>query len=146
MDRPLRGVALDCDGVIINSVQYHVTAWQKALKEKLNLEVSAQTIRRQEGVRGIEFIGDIAKDHGPSLSQEQIESIYQYKRTVYHSVFKLSPIPGSADLIKTLFDLESSLGKKYLSQADKVFPDLNKLTSWVISEHIQSHGLGPWKL
>jgi len=110
----------DMDGVLINSMEFHIKAWLKAFR-KVNLKATYNEILEMAGVTAIETAKTIAKRNSKVLSDAEIDEINQLKLKNFKEIFvpKLYP-----NLVQNLNKLKSSGGKLYLvSGAHKVIVD-----------------------
>jgi beta-phosphoglucomutase len=104
-----RGVALDMDGVVIDSMKYHEEAWRETFFHFFNFYVEKNEIYLLEGVKGKELIKTITLKHGISVKNEEIPKIHAFKRNYFNKVFLLEPMPGIFGLIELASRLKYKL-------------------------------------
>jgi len=76
----LRGLLLDLDGVVVNSIEDHIEAWRKAFKEIINLEFDPDIIRLTEGMKSKEIAKEIVRLQKIEVKKEKIDEVIQMKR------------------------------------------------------------------
>lgn len=129
-----KAVLFDFDGVIANTVEYHVAAWTKSF-EKYNVQIDPDDIFFQEGQMA-NFIGpNLAKMKGLNLSKEEINEVVKNKRAIYKRITRARVYPQTADLVKKLKNYPLKLaivtgsilpnmivvtGEKFLRQFDAI--------------------------
>jgi HAD superfamily hydrolase (TIGR01509 family) len=88
-------IIFDLDGVLVNSMPYHVRSWQEAFERVAGIRVSKRDIYLLEGMRGAELIAKILADkNGEHVSEELVESVNQEKNRVFRSMEKSAPFAG----------------------------------------------------
>jgi len=80
--RQFQAVIFDLDGVLIDSMPHHVAAWQEVFRS-FHVEVPAEELRRHEGEKARITIGRLAKKHGLSFSDAELEELVERKRRIY---------------------------------------------------------------
>lgn len=96
-----RAVAIDWDGVILDSPPVHLMAWQKALLT-VGITVSESEVYLREGGKDSEIAAGIARSKGIRLTRSQINKVCILKRRLFDELFELKPIEGIVDLINDL--------------------------------------------
>jgi len=86
METILKAIIFDMDGVLINSMQYHVQSWKEAFA-KVNIYPSNQELLLLEGVPYKQTIDIISQKVGIVLSDRQKEDIHEAKKTIMQSIF-----------------------------------------------------------
>ena len=74
----------DVDGVVVDSINQHIRAWQKAFQEVVNAEFDANLIKITEGMRSFEVAEYILNYQNKSLSKQKINEIVAKKQMIYH--------------------------------------------------------------
>ena len=100
----------DLDGTLVDSVYNHVRAWHLALRDE-GIELSVWRIHRKIGMSGGLFTNQLLRELGIELNPETIQRL----RTRHAEHFlalasEVVPLPGAADLLKTLSELELPWG------------------------------------
>lgn len=96
-----QAIAMDMDGVLINSPQTHLRAWKIALR-KFSIDPTDLEILLREGGKDEEIASEIAHSKNIILTQDQIKSVCEKKRITFESLFKTEPIDNILDLISEL--------------------------------------------
>lgn len=98
-----RGVALDMDGVIIDGMSFHVQAWQATYHTFFGVHLPEILIYEREGVKGVEFVRQIAPLLGlPAPDEATVRALNRDKDRRFHDIFRVIPIPGIHDLVALL--------------------------------------------
>lgn len=93
---------IDMDGVIYDSMKYHVRAWQQIVDE-LNIPFNAEEIYIYEGMVGTEIIDKIfRKATGKEITKERAQELYDRKSQLFREIGHNDPMPGTAEMLKTL--------------------------------------------
>jgi beta-phosphoglucomutase len=101
MSKPqLQAVLWDMDGVIADTMQYHMSAWHDILKT-MGVTLTEDEFRPLFGQRHDNIIRYAL---GNNLTHEQIEALSDKKQALYRErVSKdIRPLPGAVELIKSL--------------------------------------------
>lgn len=80
----MKAVIFDLDGVLIDSMKAHVFAWEKVFSD-YGIEVDDYEIYKLEGERNMEIPRSIAKIHNIELTNEEIDSMRELKKTIYRT-------------------------------------------------------------
>ncbi len=83
----LKAVIFDMDGVLINSMPYHIRSWEDAFKE-FNIKPTNTDLALHEGMSYKETIDILSKKYGVTLSATQKKKIHTEKERILHSIFK----------------------------------------------------------
>lgn len=93
---------IDMDGVIYDSMKYHVRAWQQIVDE-LNIPFNAEEIYIYEGMVGTEIIDKIfRKATGKEITKERAQELYDRKSQLFREIGHNDPMPGTAEMLKAL--------------------------------------------
>ncbi len=93
---------IDMDGVIYDSMKYHVRAWQQIVDE-LNIPFQGEDIYVYEGMVGTEIINMIyRKATGKGISKEKAQELYNRKSKLFREIGHNDPMPGTARMLKAL--------------------------------------------
>jgi HAD superfamily hydrolase (TIGR01549 family) len=92
----------DLDGTLVDSVYYHVLAWQEALQSE-GIELSVWRIHRKIGMSGGLFTNMLLRETDQPLTPERLERLQQLHTTAYRRVAgDIRPLPGARALLETL--------------------------------------------
>ncbi|MFC0188167.1 HAD family hydrolase [Fictibacillus aquaticus] len=78
----IKAVCFDMDGVIVDTMPYHVEAWQHAFHAEGHT-LHGHLFYEREGMPGMKTIGDIDSLRSLSLTKSQMERIYHEKRKYF---------------------------------------------------------------
>ncbi len=122
-----RGIAIDMDGVLIDSMKFYIITWKETFNKKfLNIDIGAGEIYFSEGVKGIEFIHRVSKKRGMTLNSGKIIKMHNYKKNLFWQNFKIESFKGIG--------------------ADVILPNLDSVTSLLLNGYNLSKGEGEWNI
>jgi beta-phosphoglucomutase len=98
-----KSVLFDMDGVILDSMPYHVKAWQKALSE-YGFSVSAELLYLHEGAIEPDTAAAIFKDNGHIMNADIFKKILSRQMEIFSSLYQtmIKPFPGVPQILKRL--------------------------------------------
>lgn len=99
-----RALAVDLDGTLMDSMQFHARAWQAAF-QAFQLDAPLDWFLLWEGVRGPEVIVRALARLDADLSAADQQQILALKRARFEVLYKPLPLPGLPALIAALQDL-----------------------------------------
>ena len=100
----------DLDGTLVDSVYNHVRAWHLALREE-GIELSIWRIHRRIGMSGGLFTNQLLRELGIELNPETIQRLRARHAEHFLALAgEVVPLPGSAELLQTLTDLQLPWG------------------------------------
>lgn len=106
----IKAILFDFDGVIADTLTYHVQAWQKVFDE-YKVEISPEDVFLLEGRMAEDICKLLAEKKGLSLDHATIKQITKQKRAIYNQITKATVYPS----IKTLLEyLKTKFVKKAL--------------------------------
>jgi beta-phosphoglucomutase len=80
----IKAVLFDLDGVLIDSMPHHVSAWQEVFRQE-GVEVPEMVFRLAEGEKAGLTIRKLAKEHHLDWSDEKLDEMIAKKRRIYRS-------------------------------------------------------------
>ncbi len=99
----VKGVLFDLDGVLLDSMAWHVKAWQEIFS-RMGVEIEAEFIYLHEGALERSTLSDILAEQGCPNSPQAIEELL--RRQVEHFTASYSelvkPYPQAASVLKRL--------------------------------------------
>lgn len=105
----IKAVIFDMDGVITDTMPYHLRAWQKIfLKE--GIKTTHEDIYKREGQKGIDSVREIFAEKGLDCEESRVKKILKDKEELFKKTFKRRFITGSRSFIKDLRRRGFSLG------------------------------------
>jgi beta-phosphoglucomutase len=100
-DSLIQAVLFDYDGVLVNSMAFHVKAWQAVFSD-YNIPVKPEDILLTEGSRSFELALKIFEDWKYDISQDQLIDFIQKKQQYYQKITEAKLQPGAELLIQRL--------------------------------------------
>jgi len=98
-----RALLFDLDGVILDSMPWHVRAWQEAFAE-LGLRVPEEALYLHEGAIELETARKIFEDQGVEPSPEFFRRIFRLQKRIFVEKYRrfVRPFPEVPDLLADL--------------------------------------------
>jgi len=96
-----KAVLFDMDGVILDSMPYHVFAWQEALR-KYGIMASSQDIYEHEGEKWETTLTNFFQKNGLPDNPKMMLDIFNYKRKILRKIFQRRLMPGVPELAAEL--------------------------------------------
>jgi beta-phosphoglucomutase len=97
----VRAVIFDMDGVITDTMSYHMKAWRLVLARH-GLRVSKNDIYKREGQKGINSVEEIFSDYGKEFDLSEGKKILLEKEELFKEIVKKRFISGSRKFLKWL--------------------------------------------
>ncbi len=94
-------VLFDLDGVLLDSMPYHVQAWQTVFS-RYGVQIEPHEIYAREGTRTSEMARILVKQHELALSEEEILQLIREKSETYNRISKAEIMPGAVELLEEL--------------------------------------------
>ena len=92
-------VLFDMDGVIVDSMHWHVESWQRVLRE-YNIDLPKTEIFIREGMSGLASIVDILKTNNHSVpAEDELEKLLLKKLSIFETG-RVGIFPHALDIIK----------------------------------------------
>jgi beta-phosphoglucomutase len=104
-----RAVALDMDGVVVDSMPFHVLAWQYTFRHHLHIEIAPEEVYLAEGMKGETFIDRVSEKHGICPPQTVRSELASQKRAYFDSILEIRPVEGAQRLVKGIARLGYTL-------------------------------------
>lgn len=104
-NRQIKAVLFDMDGVILDSMRYHVRAWQEAMRD-FGCEVCEELLYRHEGAIEPQTAVRIFCENGCSITEKDFHQIFQAQKHIFHQKYahQISPYD---EVLPVLHDLHS---------------------------------------
>lgn len=142
----VKAVLFDMDGVLFDSMPYHVKAWQKVMKNH-NLEMSTEEVYMNEGRTGKGTINLISQqEFGRDATDKEVAEIYEEKTKEFNSFPEAERMKGAYSLLLKVKSLgltpmvvTGSGQKSLLDKLEKSFPNTFKEEYMVTAYDVQ-HG------
>jgi beta-phosphoglucomutase len=108
----MKAIVFDSDGVLVDSMPGHYTAWKTAFKEVSDIDVDERTIYLLEGMRGIDLIRKVFElknyHNGSNDSKQRVaDQVSERKNEIFRDMLQSSPpraYEGVRDSIMNLGD------------------------------------------
>ncbi|TKJ41814.1 hypothetical protein CEE37_04395 [candidate division LCP-89 bacterium B3_LCP] len=81
-DRLIKAILFDMDGVLIDSMPHHVSAWQQVFSE-FGVEIPARILQEKEGEKARITMLRLAKENGLDWDEDCIDELIDKKRSIY---------------------------------------------------------------
>ncbi len=94
-------VLFDLDGVLLNSMPYHVEAWRRVFARR-GVSLRPEEVYSREGTRTSELARQLLQDHGLELSEEEILRLIDEKSKTYNEISRAEIMPGAVELLEEL--------------------------------------------
>lgn len=91
-------VIFDMDGVVVDSMPYHINSWKEALST-IDMVVSDLEIYLMEGMTGRETMEVFVKRSSRSIPNETSENVINLKRKIFNDIFTVKLIQGIKDFL-----------------------------------------------
>ncbi len=95
----INAVFFDFDGVLVNSMPFHIQAWQSVFKE-VDIAVDANKILLAEGAHSIEVAREIFAANDVRMSQAELQAFVDGKQTLYQNMTE-AKFDASAEALLT---------------------------------------------
>ena len=127
----LKAVFFDMDGVLFDSMKYHVIAWIKAL-QKIGVTFTEQQAYLNEGRTGASTIDEVfINKFGRNATEDEKQNIYRLKSEFFEECGEIEQIPFSHDLLMlvksqsmAIFVVTGSGQTSLLESLEKNFPNI----------------------
>lgn len=96
-----KAVLFDLDGVLLDSMPYHVLAWQEVFG-RYGAQIEPDEIYSREGSRTAEMARMVAENHGLDLSETERTQLIQEKSMLYNELSRAEIMAGVVELIEEL--------------------------------------------
>lgn len=97
----VRAVIFDMDGVITDTMSYHMRAWKQVLARH-GVRVSKNDIYKREGQKGINSVEEIFSEYGKPFDLAKVKRILLEKEELFKKIVKKRFISGSRGFLKRL--------------------------------------------
>jgi beta-phosphoglucomutase len=99
----LKAILFDMDGVLVDSMNYHLKSW-KDLLETFNIKVSDEFIFQHEGAMAPNIIMNLFNENGYFIDEAQISDIYLTQNSKFQEQYlsQVALYPESLSLLEQL--------------------------------------------
>ncbi|MBX6422973.1 HAD family phosphatase [Thermosulfurimonas sp. F29] len=97
------GVLFDLDGVLLDSMPWHVKAWQEAFRA-LGLEVPEEAIYLHEGAIELDTARKLFEDQGVNPTPEFFREAFRLQKKIFTEKYRkrVKPFPGVEEALREL--------------------------------------------
>jgi beta-phosphoglucomutase len=97
----IRAVLFDFDGVIGDTMSWHLAAWKEVLGT-VGIDLKPEMVLKNEGRPAAEIAMIIARTVGVPLSPEKAEEVARRKNERFRAIHRASAAPGALELVAEL--------------------------------------------
>ena len=97
----LKAVLFDFDGVLVDSMSFHVEAWQSVFKE-YHIKIAPEDILLTEGCRSIELAEKIFSDWNYDITSQELNKFVERKQGRYQKITKATFDENASSLIQKI--------------------------------------------
>lgn len=105
----INAILFDHDGVLVNSMPFHVQAWQEVMA-RYNVEIDPLEIYMQEGATTMEVAAELCHRHRKSASPELVQRIVAEKRDRYLAINRTTINEGVMEFIEDMRERRYRMG------------------------------------
>lgn len=97
----VQAILFDYDGVLVNSMPFHVQAWQTVFRE-YDIEIRPEDVLLREGSRAIELATEVFAEHAFEISKDDLLGFVEMKQQRYRSIASIRVEPVAESFLSTL--------------------------------------------
>jgi len=97
----VKAVLFDYDGVLVNSMPFHVKAWQSVFTD-FEIAIKPEEVLLREGARPIELARDIFADRSLEISELELKEFVDKKQQIYRKITEAKIENGTEAFLKNL--------------------------------------------
>jgi len=96
----LKAILFDMDGVLVDSMSYHMQSWKQLLENK-GIYITERFIYEHEGAMGVDIIQKLFQKTGLPIDEDQIMEIYDQQNRIFREEYlgKVRLYPETLTLI-----------------------------------------------
>lgn len=99
----IRAVLFDYDGVLVDSMRYHVQAWQEVFRS-YGVEVEDRVVYLNEGIGTYEMAMKLTEAFGLDLDEAELRRLVQRKQGLYRRLTRARMLPEAVALVRQVRD------------------------------------------
>jgi len=97
----VKAVLFDYDGVLVNSMPFHVKAWQSVFTD-FEITIKPEEVLLREGARSIELAREIFADRSVEISESELKEFIDKKQQIYRKITEAKIENGTEPFLKNL--------------------------------------------
>ena len=97
----VKAVLFDYDGVLVNSMPFHVKAWQSVFTD-FEITIKPDEVLLREGARSIELAREIFADRSLEISELELKEFVDKKQQIYRKITEAKIENGTEAFLKNL--------------------------------------------
>ena len=97
----VKAVLFDYDGVLVNSMPFHVKAWQSVFTD-FEIAIKPEEVLLREGARSIELAREILADRSLEISELELKEFVDKKQQIYRKITEAKIENGTEAFLKNL--------------------------------------------
>lgn len=105
----IQAVLFDFDGVLVDSMPFHVQAWQ-AVFSAYDIAVKPEDVLLLEGARAVELASKIFKEHNVRLVSSDLQKFVDKKQEMFREIANIALDPPAVELVKKVGTAGLQLG------------------------------------
>ena len=98
----IRAIFFDFDGVFVESLPYHLAAWEEVLMSQCGFHVDPITVKLNEGRPVVEIARAIFEQAGQPFSEELLQQIIDLKNERFRATHRACVFPENLQIIDLL--------------------------------------------
>jgi beta-phosphoglucomutase len=141
----LKGLLFDMDGVLVDSMKYHLHSWQELLNF-FGIYVSDEFIFEHEGAMSLEVVRDLFGAGGFTIEEQQILEIYAHQNEQFQNKYlgKVRFYPEAIPLLEQLRQRGLKLGlvtSSRMNLVEKIWnqDDLSLFSTVISADHVNKY-------
>jgi len=97
----VRAVLFDYDGVLVNSMPFHVKAWRSVFSD-FEITIKPEAVLLREGARSNELALEIFADRGVEISELELKEFIDKKQKIYRKITEAKIENGTEPFLRSL--------------------------------------------
>lgn len=95
-----KALFFDFDGVIADTMPFHLQAWNTVLERDYGFSLNPMSIKLNEGRPGLEIAKEVFEHAGHPYTMETLQDVIAKKNDIFRSIHKSTIFPENALIIK----------------------------------------------